>query len=164
MGAAPDRPPLFLKGDSMKKILLLLILAPAAHAQGISPVISEARGPHVRGEFTVTNLQLVPVAVVIDPLTFSMDAKGNETYRPLPAGIDVKLDSTSTRLSPKQSYVFGYDIRCSSLPCVVHFQASLTGLHTREGIAISVRVPSIVYICEKQKDCRANVRKGWGVQ
>jgi hypothetical protein len=147
----------------MKKLLLFLILAPAIHAQTISPVISEGKGPRVRGEFQVTNNQLVPMAVVVQPYSMTVGTDGKPIYRPVDPGVDIKLDSNSARLSPKQSYAFGFEIKCAALPCTINFDAVLTGLHTKDGLAIALHMPSVFYLCQKQKGCRAGVRKGWGL-
>jgi hypothetical protein len=148
----------------MKKVLMFLILAPALFAQTISPVVTETKGPRVRGEFSVTNNQLIPMAVQVQPYSMTSNANGKPSYRTLDPGVDIKLDSNSARLGPRQTYIFGFEIKCATLPCVVDFDATLTGLHTKDGLAIAIHVPSVYYVCEKAKDCRANVRKGWGIQ
>lgn len=148
----------------MKTFLLILVLATAASAQTISPVVSEAKGPRVRGEFSVTNNQLIPMAVIIQPYSMTVGADNKPSYRQLDPGVEIKLDSNSARLSPKQSYVFGFEIKCAAMPCVVNFDAVLTGLHTTDGLAIALHVPSVYYVCQRQKDCRASTRKGWGLQ
>ena len=146
----------------MKHLLLLLVLAPALHAQTISPVVSEAKGPRVRGEVTVTNNQLIPMAVQIQPYLMAID-NGKPSFLPTNAATVVHLDSNSARLGPKQTYAFGFDFRCAELPCVVSFDVVFTGLHTRDGLAVALHGNSIYYVCDKEKACRQHVRASWGL-
>jgi len=37
--------------------------------------------------------------------------------------------------------------------------ASLTGKHTDEGVAISMRLGTVVYSCQKEKNCRKSIQQ-----
>lgn len=140
----------------MRKLILLLILvSPALRAQTVSPVIAEF-GKRAVGQFTVSNNALVPQAVVVEAMSFSVVA-GQTKYRALDPGVDVKLSETSARLGPKSTRTFDYTITCQSLPCAVTLWSTLTGLHSPDGMKLAIHLPHVIYLCEKAKNCRASV-------
>lgn len=141
----------------IKKFLILLFLATTVKAQTISPVINEF-GKKASGEFTVTNNGLQPLAVAVRAFSFTV-VDGKSIFRPLDAGVTVSINTTSTRLGPKQSFTFDYDVRCASLPCAITIDVSLTGLHTITGLAVALHLPEVIYLCDKAKGCRDRIRK-----
>lgn len=143
-------------------LIALCLISGFAHGQTVSPVIVESRGPRVKGEVTFSNDQLVPLSLVIEPKTVKV-VSGVPLYLHLESGVSVKLDTSSARLGPRQRFVVGYEIQCAAMPCAVSLQGTFTGLHTRDGLAIALHLPHVVYICAKQKGCRDEVRKSWGV-
>src|SRR4029079_9994389 len=93
--------------------------ASAAAAQAISPMITEYRvsaGTKVKGTFEVRNPTLLPVRVVLEPLSFSVDSKGDPAYRKLDPGVRVRFSATSFRIPPRQNYTVGYEIESDRLP------------------------------------------------
>ena len=85
-------------------LTVIILAATNCHGQTISPAISECKGPRCRGEITLTNNQIIPMAFWIEAQSVSGD-KGKIFYLHLDPSATVKLSSTSARLSPKQSYV-----------------------------------------------------------
>jgi hypothetical protein len=149
----------------MKKAIALIVLGligNAAAAQTVSPLIAEF-GKKISGDFTVSNNALTPQAVTIEAFSFGADKDGKPIYRALDSGIAVRLSETSARLGPKASRSIHYQITCVAYPCEVAIFADFVGLHTTNGIALSIHVPHVVYACEKVKGCRALVRKSWGL-
>jgi hypothetical protein len=147
-------------------ILYLAVLAYAASAQTISPVVVEGGGSKAQGSFTVTNNGLLPAAVTVEAHT--LDLRTN-TALPLAPTTHVELSQTSARLGAKQNFTFNYIIKCDAMPCVVQFQAGMmTAMHAGpgvgQGLAVRIVLPHVVYLCqEKGKGCRDRVRKAAGI-
>jgi hypothetical protein len=152
---------------TLKKFIVLLsamfAFAVATAAQvSVTPVIVEGKGrPRAHGEFTVTNVGLAPVLVQIEPMSFTPQANGDAAYRALDPGTHVTLTQSSAKIGAKQSHTFAYQVQCDKLPCFFTlYAASITG-HTAQGVAVKMLIPSTVYLCEKQKDCRYNILKSF---
>jgi hypothetical protein len=139
-----------------------LFLGLAASAQTVSPVIVEC-SKKCNGEFSITNNGLSPLAVSVEPRSFSLDTLGHATNRPLDPTVDLKLDEGSARISPKGTHTFGYKLRCSVLPCSVALLSSMVVGRTTEGILVRVQLAHTIYACEKGKNCRKTVRAAAGV-
>jgi hypothetical protein len=147
----------------LKAVVLLLICAGAAGAQTLSPIISEC-GAKCKGEFTVTNNGLAPMAVTIQPVSFSLDKDtGRSIFRPLDSTVTIRLAESSARVPIKGAHTFSYDLQCNAAPCPVTFLVSMSAGHTDSGLQIKIEIPAVVYSCERAKDCRANVRKAAGL-
>jgi len=147
----------------VKKILFLAVLdlilfVLAASAQGtVGPIISEYSGK-ARGEFTVQNQSLTPMTVVLEPMSFSADASGNATFRPLDSNIHVRLDSMSARIGVRQQRTFSYEVNCEAFPCWLSIYTTFTGARTTEGLQIALHIPHTIYFCSKgTKGCRTKV-------
>ena len=151
---------------NMNKVLSLLFVQfffiGLAVGQTVSPVIVEC-GKKCRGEFSITNNGLTPLAVSVEARSFSLDTLGHATNRPLDSGVDLKLEEGSARIAPKGTHTFGYQLKCSVRPCSVALVSSMVVGRTAEGILVRVQLAHTVYACEKQKDCRKQVRTAAGV-
>lgn len=150
----------------MKNLFLLfavLLFCSAARSQTLSPVIGEC-GKHCRGQFTVTNNGLSPMAVTVQPYSFSLDAAtGKSIFRPLDSSVAVRLGESSARVPIKGTHTFSYDLQCASAPCSVTFIANMITGRTAEGLQIHILLPHVVYVCDKPKGCRESVRKAAGL-
>jgi hypothetical protein len=152
---------------NMNKVLPLLFVqflffGPSVSAQTVSPIIVEC-GKKCSGEFSITNNGLTPLAVSVEARSFSLDTLGHARNRPLDAGVDLKLEEGSARISPKGTHTFAYQLKCAVPPCSVALLSSMVVGHTAEGILVRVQLAHTVYSCEKQKDCRKQVRAAAGV-
>jgi hypothetical protein len=152
---------------NMKRILSLLLLqfsffGMAVSAQTVSPIIVEC-GKKCRGEFSITNNGLTPLAVTVEARSFSMDTLGHATNRPLDSAVDLQLEEGSARVSPKGTHTFAYQLKCSARPCSVVLLSSMVVGRTSEGILVRVQLAHTVYMCENQKNCRKQVRAAAGV-
>ena len=152
---------------NMNKVLSLLFVqflffGLAVSAQTVSPIIVEC-GKKCRGEFSITNNGLTPLAVSVEARSFSLDTLGHATNRPLDPSVDLKLEEGSARISPKGTHTFAYQLKCSVPPCSVALLSSMVVGHTAEGILVRVQLAHTVYACEKQKDCRKQVRAAAGL-
>lgn len=141
----------------MKKLIAILILAAPLLGQTITPVISEYGKGKANGQFTVRNDSLKPQSVTVEPLSFSVDTGGQAHFRPLDTTTHVQLAGMSASVGAGQQHAFSYSIRCDVLPCSVAFLASVSGPHLPNGLALRLVLSHVVYVCEKQKGCRASV-------
>ena len=148
----------------MKRILALVVLfAPALPAQTISPIISEY-GRNAKGSFTVANSSVQPMVVTVSINSFNLDpSNGKSIYRPLDTSTRVSLSEMSARVGPKQQHQFFYRVQCETLPCQVVFFAGMIVGRTPSGIGVRIVLPHVVYTCESQKNCRANIRRASGL-
>ena len=151
----------------MKRVLFLLLLqfsffGLAVSGQTVSPIIVEC-SKKCRGEFSITNNGLTPVAVSVEARSFSLDIQGSATNRPLDPTVELKLEEGSARISPKGTHSFAYQLKCAAPPCSVVLLSSMVVGHTTEGILVRVQLAHTIYACEKQKGCRKKVRAAAGV-
>src|SRR5580692_5671021 len=107
-----------MKRASSQLLLQLLFFGLTVSAQTVSPMIVEC-GKKCRGEFSITNNGLTPLAVTVEARSFSLDTLGRARNRPLDPGVDLKLEEGSARISPKGTHAFGYQLKCSVPPCSV---------------------------------------------
>lgn len=148
----------------MNKLICILVLVGAATAQSVSPVITQC-GKRCGGQLTVTNDGTIPMAAIVEPWSFSLNpATGRSMFRKLDSTVQVSLSETSARIGPKDSHTFDYDMKCASYPCLVTFRVGAIVGHTAEGLAIRVVLPSVVYQCQREKNCRANTRLAAGLK
>ncbi len=137
----------------MKKVLVpavaLLLCAASAAAQTVSPVIVEYR-EKARGSFQVFNDSFVPLTVVLEPRSFSVDTLGQPTFRPLDSEIRVELSETSFRVGPQQTYNIFYKAQSSRLPAWFTIYATITGAQTPTGIKLVIELPHTVYLLTKE--------------
>jgi hypothetical protein len=138
-------------------MLALGALAGAAQAQTISPVIVEYK-EKARGKFEVQNDSVLPLNVVLEPRSFSVDEKGNPFFRALDEDIQVKLSAMSFRLAPRQTYTVFYDVTSTRLPAWLTIYAVVTGATTPEGIKLAIELPHTVYLLPKKPLDQESVR------
>jgi len=136
----------------VKLTLTFLLFCGAAQAQTISPVIAEC-GLKCRGEFTVTNNAVKPITAVITPYSFKVVDQKVQLLD-LDKSTKVELDATSARISPQASRTFYYKLSCDKEPCMTQLVAGFLAGKTAGGIEVWLKIPHVVYSCQKQKDCR----------
>jgi len=146
-------------------VLILLLVSPAP-CQTLNGLTTEC-GKKCTGEFSVTNNQVVPMVLTIDP--FLMFAKGSPdfTYQGVPFSrlqgqADLELSSTSARLAPQQTYVIDFRLRCHQVPCAIALASTLTPV---KSIAFTPRVTLLhfVYQCNREKRCRLDTLRSAGL-
>lgn len=137
-------------------LLLFLALGSASRAQTISPVIVEYK-EKAQGKFEVHNDSVLPLNVVLEPRSFSVDEKGDPSFRALDAHIQVKLSAMSFRLPPRQTYTVFYEVTSSQKPSWLTIYAVVTGAITPEGIKLAIELPHTVYLLPKKSLDAASV-------
>jgi len=136
-------------GDSVKRFLFglacIFFLARIAPAQTISPVIVEYP-EKADGRFQVYNDGDLPLMVVVEPHSFTVDSTGKATFRPLDPGLHVELSSTSFRVAPKQTYYVFYKATTETYPNWFTIYATVTGATTSTGLKLALQLPHTVYL------------------
>lgn len=138
--------------------ILAVLFSTAAFGQlTISPLNSE-HGKKARGEFTITNGTFSAIPVTIEPLSVVVH-DGKFELAELSSSVHLKLSEFSTRIPAKQNHVFGYSATCDTYPCsFALFATFATGGHTDTGVAVAVRLGTVIYACEKERGCRQSMQ------
>lgn len=145
--------------------LYLTLIAIAATAQTVGPLVAEGGRGKAKGEFTVTNNGVTPLITTVEAVSFRLTAEGRSVYGPLDATkVTVKLLEASAKIGARQNHVFAYEVQCLQTPCTVALLPRMvTGPRTAEGLQLGIIIPHSVYLCDKAKGCRASVRKLAGI-
>ncbi|MGA7339512.1 MAG: hypothetical protein WBE72_09635 [Terracidiphilus sp.] len=129
--------------------LVLLFSGCCAFAQTVSPVIVEYKA-RAQGRFALTNNTLTPMAVVLEPKSFSIAPDGNGQYRPLDAGIHLQLSAMSFRIDPGQTYYVFYKATADKLPAWFTVYSVFSSLQYTGGLDVRILLPHTVYINPKK--------------
>jgi hypothetical protein len=133
----------------MKRALLavacLLFLARLAPAQTVSPVIVEYTDK-ADGRYQVYNDTDIPITVVVEPHSFTVDSTGKAVFRKLDPGLHVGLSSTSFRLAPKQTYYVFYKATTETYPNWFCIYSTISGPVTPTGLKLAIELPHTVYL------------------
>src|SRR5215471_1229597 len=131
--------------------ILLWLQGNTLLAQGVSPVIVEYQGK-AKGSFEVRNDTIYPLSVVLEPMSFTVDAEGNPRYRPLDSTIHVRCSTTSFRVPPKQIHTVYYEANAEQLPAWFTIYATVgKGSVTQSGLQVAIQLPHTGYLQPKQK-------------
>jgi hypothetical protein len=135
----------------MRKLLILVLLATGccAFAQSVSPVIVEYKAK-AEGRISLVNNTLVPLAVVLEPKSFSITPDGNGAYRDLDPDIHLKLSSMSFRIDPGQTYYVFYSAKADKLPAWFCVYAAFSKVQHAKGLDVRILLPHTVYIYPKK--------------
>jgi hypothetical protein len=127
---------------------IALFLWPPVFAQTIQPIIVEYNGK-AGGKFQVTNNTLEPMAIALEPKSFSLDDKGWATYRKLDDSLHLELSTMSFRLEPKQTYYIFYKAHSDILPAWFTVYAVFSPIRKNEGLRVRIMLPHTVYLYQK---------------
>ena len=136
-------------------VLIFLSFSFICAAQEVSPPINEC-GHKCSGEFSVKNNGLTPFLVTVEAHSFSISKTRTPILRALDTGVSVRFSETSARLGPKAIHAFDYKVKCSQYPCLIQILSSMVVGHTPNGTAVRLQIPHVVYVCDKEKNCRNN--------
>jgi hypothetical protein len=120
-----------------------------APAQTVQPVIVEYTGK-ASGRFQLTNTSLAPMAVVLEPKSFSIGPNGKGKFRPLDSTIHVDLSTMSFRLEPQQSYYVFYKAHSDTLPAWFTVYAVFSPIAKEDGLKLRIMLPHTVYLYQKK--------------
>ncbi len=131
-------------------------------AQTVSPVIVEYKAK-AAGQIALLNNTLTPLAVVLEPRSFSITPDGNGVYRPLDADIHVKFSSTSFRIDPGQTYSVFYSATADKLPAWFTVYSVFSKVQHGAGLDVRILLPHTVYIYPKKQPAKVQVEVGRAV-
>jgi len=137
--------------------VVLLLSAASSLAQTVSPVIVEYKGK-AGGQIALVNNTLAPLAVVLEPKSFSITPDGNGVYRPLDPNIQVKVSSTSFRIEPGQTYYVFYSATSDKLPAWFTVYCVFSKVQHTAGLDVRILLPHTVYIYPKKQPANVEVR------
>lgn len=139
--------------------ILALAFSAGAVGQTVRPVINELGNP-AKGRVEYVNDGLTPLNVVLEAKSFTVSEKGEISYRPLDAGIHLKLSATSFRIQPQQTFYVFYEASAPPSPTWFVIYASFTGFpfRTAQGMNVRLQLPHTVYLLPKQRAEKADVR------
>jgi hypothetical protein len=122
-------------------------------------LIAELGNP-AKGRVEYVNDASVPLNVVIEAKSFSVDEKGVVRYRPLDGNIHLKLSATSFRIPPQQSYFLYYEATSDASPAwfVIYGAFSGFGFRTAQGMNVRVQLPHTVYLLPKSELQPSDIR------
>ena len=126
--------------------------------QGIAPPIVESRGGNkVDGMFEIQNNADYPMATMLEVKSFSVGDEGLR-FRPLDSGIQVKLGSSSFVLKAHDSRMVFYKATFPAAPVSFSIVTTMTKVGALEGVRINYVFPHIVYVYQKDKLKRTDVK------
>jgi len=128
-------------------------------AQTIQPVIVEFT-EKADSRFEVTNDTLTPMAVVLEPRSFSISLDGRGEFRALDRSIHVSLSSSSFRLEPKQSFLVFYKASADTLPAWFTVYATFSPIRRGDGMNVRIMLPHTVYLYQKKPIDKGSIRVG----
>ncbi len=137
--------------------LLLLVSGCCAFAQTVAPVIVEYKGK-AEGRISLVNNTTLPMAVVLEPQSFSITPEGKGIYRPLDPDIHVKLSAMSFRIDPGQTYYVFYSATADKLPAWFTVYSVFSSAQHRPGLDVRILLPHTVYIYPKKSKAKENVQ------
>jgi len=138
---------------------LLLCATSMALSQSIQPVIVEYTGS-ADGKFEVTNDTFTPMAVILEPHSFSINPDGMGVFRSLDADIHLTLSTTSFRLEPKESHLVFYKAHSDSLPAWFTVYAAFAPIGGGDGIKVRVKLPHTVYLYQSKPISKESIHVG----
>jgi hypothetical protein len=134
----------------------LFFFARVVPAQTISPVIVEYTDK-ADGRFQLYNDGDLPLTVVVEPHSFTVDSTGMATYRKLDPEIHVQLSTTSFRLAPKQTYYVFYKATTETYPNWFTIYATISGATTPTGLKLALELPHTVYLLGHKSLAESNI-------
>jgi len=139
--------------------ILLASSAVSTTAQALSPIIQELKGGKkpAKGEFTITNNSIQPMAVVLETKSLAFGADRPAFVALAPETL-VRLSEYSFKIPPKASHTVWFEVRCTD--CGVAIFSSMVIGRTVQGLQVALHLPEVVYVCsDKAKGCRDRLLK-----
>ncbi len=128
-----------------------LLTVPIVKSQTISPVIVEYRDK-AKSSLQIRNDQLIPLDVILEPHSFTVDREGEPHYGPLDPQVHLKLSAMSFRLAPQQTYTVFYEATADRLPVWFTIYATVTAAVpslSQSGVKVAYQIPHTVYLLDR---------------
>jgi hypothetical protein len=133
--------------------MCLLFCAVRTGAQSISPTIVEYRADRngkAKGIIEMGNPSLFPLNVVLEPMSFDVNEKGDPAYRRLDPGVRVRFSAASFRVGPQQSYTVAYELESDKLPVWFTVYATISmATKNEQTVKVALQLPHTVYLLPK---------------
>ena len=144
----------------MKKwfVWAILFAGQCCLAQTVSPIIVEYKAK-AEGRIALTNNTLAPMAVIVQPRSFTIKTDGNGVYAPLDPGIHVELSSSSFRIDPGQTYYVFYKATAEKLPAWFTIYSTFSAVKRAPGMDVRILLPHTVYIYPKKPQTKGDIIK-----
>lgn len=130
-------------------LALLCIFVPPGRAQTVRPVIAEFQ-EKARARFELVNNSLIPLNVILEPKSFTLNEDGLPSFRPLDKEIHLKLSTMSFRIPPRQTYYIFYEATADRYPAWFVIYATFAGLPQQSGLNVQLELPHTVYLLQKR--------------
>jgi hypothetical protein len=132
-------------------VLVAVLRAVPGAAQTILPPIGEYRGS-ASGMYELRNDGDAPLAVMIEPRSFTINADGQVEFAPLDPGVVLQLPTTSFTIPAGQSHYVFYKLKSKQLPAWFGIINTLTkAAPASGGLRINFVLPHMVYVYQKKK-------------
>jgi hypothetical protein len=129
--------------------VLLCTSTLSGRAQTVRPVIAEFQ-EKARARFELVNDSLIPLNVVLEPKSFTLNEDGLPSFRPLDKQIHLKLSTMSFRIPPRQTHYVFYEATADRYPAWFVIYATFAGLPQQSGLNVQLELPHTVYLLQKQ--------------
>lgn len=127
-------------------------------AQAIAPPIAEYRSTKIDGMLELHNSMDFPMAALIETKKFDVDGKGQVHYAPLPENVHVSLGATSFIIRPRDTHMVFYKALVPDIPTSFAIVVTMTRAKAAEGMRINYVLPHVVYVYQKEKLSRSDIR------
>lgn len=138
---------------------VLLCTGACSVAQSVSPVIVEYKAK-AEGQIALVNNTLTPLAVVLEPKSFSITPDGNGVFRPLDADIHARFSAMSFRIDPGQTYYVFYSATADKLPAWFSVYCVFSKVQHGGGLDVRILLPHTVYIYPRKQPNNVPVQVG----
>jgi hypothetical protein len=139
-------------------LAILLASVASLRAQAIAPPIAEYRGNAVSGMVEVQNSMDYPMVALIETRGFTVDGQGQVHYGPMDPGIRLSLGATSFLVGPHDTHMVFYKATTPVPPVSFAIVITMTRAKAAEGMRINFVLPHMVYVYQKDKLNRADVK------
>ena len=147
-----------MKPGSLIQLCCFCLAATGVCAQTLSPPIAEYRGK-ASGVLELRNDGDSPLAAILELRGFSVDQDLDLQFRRMDPGIQVDLGASSFVIPPHQTHYVFYKASAKILPAWFIINNTLTQAKPVDaGVRINFILPHIVYVYQKQKLTRDDVK------
>lgn len=136
----------------------MLMMTSGVWAQGIAPPLAEYRGSKVDGMFEVQNSTNYTMVTLLEVKSFRVDGKGQVHYGALDRNVQVSLGASSFIVRPHDRRMVFYKALVANPPSSFAIIATMTKAGSVPGMRLNFVLPHIVYVYQKEKLRRGDVR------
>lgn len=136
----------------------LLAFGGTMPGQGIAPPLAEYRGGQkIDGSFEIQNNADFPMVTLLEAKSFAVDGRGQIAFRPLDAGISLRMGSSSFIVRPHDARIVFYKATFPSAPASFAIITTMTKAGAETGMRVNLVFPHLIYVYQKDKLAKAEV-------